>query len=410
MEFKNPIETAREILERTISEDSVTDTEDCVECNEEVEEEVLESTETEEVEEDVEEAYHSERMKKERVHGMKKERMKKEEEDDDEDEDEVDEAMKMPMKAMKNHDKDMKEYGKMMKPSEMKKMKDKEDMEEQDELKPKGKMKAMLDVDDNQDAEGKKATDAPKAGAKGKVEMPKKMKEHVDALFNGEELTEEFKDKAITIFEAAVGERVSAIEEDLVEQYQERLEEGVNGVKEELTEKLDDYLGYVVEEWLKENEVAIENGLKNEIAENFITGLKGLFESCYIDVPDEKYNVLGDLDDKVKSLEENLNAEMAKTIELRKELLEANCTKVFNNVTDGLVDTEVEKLRSLSEGLEFDTPEQYEEKLNVLKENYFGTGSTLVESTEEPIVNDAEEAPTGAMGMYVQSLTKTLKK
>ena len=173
---------------------------------------------------------------------------------------------------------------------------------------------------------------------------------------------------------------------------------------------MDDYLGYVVEEWLKENEVAIENGLKNEIAENFITGLKGLFESCYIDVPEEKYNVLGELDDKVKSLEENLNAEMAKSIELRKELLEANCTQVFNHVTDGLVDTEVEKLRSLSEGLEFDSAEQYEEKLNVLKENYFGTKTSLTESTEEPIVNDAEEAPKGPMGLYVQSLTKTLKK
>jgi len=406
MEFKNPIETAREILERTISEDSVTDTEDCVECNEEVEEEILEDSETEEVDEDLEEASHSGKMKEK----MHKEKMHKEEDDDEDDDDEDVEESYGKMNAMKHNKKE--NYGKIMKPSEkMKEKKDKEDMEEQDELKPKGKMKAMLDVDDNQDAEGKKATEMkPGAMDKSAPKTPKKMKEHVDALFNGEELTEEFKDKAITIFEAAVGERVSAIEEDLVEQYQERLEEGVNGVKEELTEKLDDYLGYVVEEWLKENEVAIENGLKNEIAENFITGLKGLFESCYIDVPDEKYNVLGDLDDKVKSLEENLNAEMAKTIELRKELLEANCTKVFNNVTDGLVDTEVEKLRSLSEGLEFDTPEQYEEKLNVLKENYFGTGSTLVESTEEPIVNDAEEAPKGAMGMYVQSLTKTLKK
>ena len=159
---------------------------------------------------------------------------------------------------------------------------------------------------------------------------------------------------------------------------------------------------------MKENEVAIENGLRNEIAENFITGLKSLFESCYIDVPNEKYDVLTDYADKVNSLEESLNAEMAKGIELRKELLESNCTSVFNNVVDGLVDTEVEKLRSLAEGLEFENVEQYEEKLNLLKENYFNDATA--DESNEPVINNDEQKADGVMGLYMQSLSRINKK
>ena len=412
MEFKNPIETAREILERTISEN--TDTEDCVECNEEVEE-VIEDIEVEETE--VEEGYGKVMSSKKKDDEEEVEEAKDDEDDDDEEE--VEEG-KVPPQFAKN-----------MK----KKDDDSDDDDDDDDEKEVDEAAVILDVDDNMDAEGKKATkpaagkgrmkdaDRKGKGKKGKGGVPEvipanmgdhvnpsaKVKEHIDALFNGEELTEEFRDKATTIFEAAVSERITAIEEELVSQYNEKLEEGITSVKNELTEKLDDYLGYVVEEWMKENEVAIENGLRNEIAENFINGLKSLFESCYIDVPNEKYDVLTDYADKVNSLEESLNAEMAKGIELRKELLEANCTRVFNNVVDGLVDTDAEKLRSLSEGLEFENVEQYEEKLNLLKENYFNE-STADESSEPVINNDEPQKHDGVMGLYMQSLSKINNK
>ena len=408
MEFKNPIETAREILERTISEN--TDTEDCVECNEEVEE-VIEDTDVEETE--VEEGYGKVMSSKKKDDEEEVEEAK-DDEDDDDDEEEVEEGKVPPQFKKKDDDDDD----------------DDDDEKEVDEA-------AEVIVDTERDAKtvdgkgakairkgGSRMKDADRKGkgTKGKGGVPEvipsnmgdhvnpsaKVKEHIDALFNGEELTEEFRDKATTIFEAAVSERVTAIEEELVSQYNEKLEEGINTVKDELTEKLDDYLGYVVEEWMKENEVAIENGLRNEIAENFINGLKSLFESCYIDVPNEKYDVLTDYADKVNSLEESLNAEMAKSIELRKELLESNCTSVFNNVVDGLVDTEVEKLRSLAEGLEFENVEQYEEKLNLLKENYFND-ATADESNEPVINNDETQKHDGVMGLYMQSLSRINK-
>ena len=412
MEFKNPIETAKEILERTISEN--TGTEECVECNEEVEE-VIEETD------EVEEGYGKVMSAKKKGEDDEEvDEAKDDEEDDDDDEEEVEEG-KVPPQFAKN----------------MKKKDDDSDDEDEDDDEEKVDEAAEVIVDterDAQTADGKKAKAVRKGGSRmkdadrkgkgksGKGGVPEvvpanmgdhvnpsaKVKEHIDALFNGEELTEEFRDKATTIFEAAVSERVVAIEEELVAQYNEKLEEGITTVKDELTEKLDDYLGYVVEEWMKENEVAIENGLRNEIAENFITGLKSLFESCYIDVPNEKYDVLTDYADKVNSLEESLNAEMAKGIELRKELLESNCTSVFNNVVDGLVDTEVEKLRSLAEGLEFENVEQYEEKLNLLKENYFNDATA--DESNEPVINNDEQKADGVMGLYMQSLSRINKK
>ena len=332
-----------------------------------------------------------------------KKKMKEEEDEEEEDEDKEVEEGKVPPQFVKN----------------LKKKKgeddddDKEEVEEQEELKPKGKIKPILDVDDNQTADGKKGTETPKAGAKGKVEKPN-MKEHIDALFTGEELTEDFRTKATTIFEAAVNERITAIEEELTENHNTQLAEQVESITDELTTKVDDYLGYVVEQWMKDNELAITNGLRTEIAEDFMVGLKNLFEESYIDVPDEQTDLIEELATKVSDLEDSLNEQITNNVELRKDILESTCDGVFSEVSRDLADTEVEKLRSLVEGIEYETEDQYREKINVIKESYFGTHafSKKTELFNEAPQSDSEETVVNpitdpAMAMYSNAISRT---
>ena len=283
----------------------------------------------------------------------------------------------------------------------------------------------ILDVDDNQVADGKKATDTPKgkkkmkdgtkmkpSDASAKIDSPS-MKEHVDAIFGGEELSEEFKDKATTIFEAAVSERVNAINEELHTEYAEKLDEAIESTKEELSKKLDDYLGYVVEEWMKENELALEMGIKSELAESFLTGLHGLFESHYITVPDDKTDLLEELVGKVSELEGNLNESLEKNVSLRKELIESRCVEIFADSSKGLVDTDVEKFKSLAEGLDFETEEQYREKLNVLRESYFNDTVAVVsedEGVEENTASEATPQITSTMDRYASAISDQIKK
>ena len=247
--------------------------------------------------------------------------------------------------------------------------------------------------------------------ASGKIDTPK-MKEHVDAIFGGEELSEEFKNKATTVFEAAVSERVNAINEELHTEYAEKLDEAIESTKEELSKKLDDYLGYVVEEWMKDNELALEMGIKSELAESFLTGLHGLFESHYITVPDDKTDLLEELVGKVSELEGNLNESLEKNVELRKELIESRCVEIFAESAKGLVDTDVEKLKSLAEGLDFETEEQYREKLNVLRESYFNDTVAVVSEDAGVEENTAEEATqtTSTMDRYASAISNQIKK
>ena len=283
----------------------------------------------------------------------------------------------------------------------------------------------ILDVDDNQAADGKKATDAPKgkkkmkdgrkmkpSDASAKIDSPS-MKEHVDAIFGGEELSEEFRTKATTVFEAAVSERVTAINEELHTEYTEKLDEAIESTKEELSKKLDDYLGYVVEEWMKDNELALEMGIKSELAESFLTGLHGLFESHYITVPDDKTDLLEELVGKVSDLEGHLNESLEKNVDLRKELIESRCVEIFAASSKGLVDTDVEKLKSLAEGLDFETEEQYSEKLNVLRESYFNdTVSVISEDTgvEENTATEATPQITNTMDRYASAISNQINK
>ena len=238
-------------------------------------------------------------------------------------------------------------------------------------------------LEEAEDAETKEALsklEQEKAEIEEKIKSIN-VKEDVDALVDGEELSEEFKEKASTIFEAAVKSRtreeISRIDDELKEEAAEKME----AVKEELTEKVDNYLNYVVDEWTKENELAIERGLKGEIAEDFISGLKQLFEDHYIDVPDEKYDVLEAQSEKITELEDKLNEEIQKNIESKevKDVLVRE--SAISEVSDDLADTEVEKFRNLVQDVEFVDEESFKEKLNTLKESYFPRVSQSDEGT-----------------------------
>jgi hypothetical protein len=199
------------------------------------------------------------------------------------------------------------------------------------------------------------------------------VKEDVDALVAGEDLSEEFKDKAATIFEAAVKSKIRSEVVRMEEGYAVALEEATETIKEELSEKVDGYLGYVVEEWMKENELAVERGLKGEIAEDFISGLKQLFEDHYIDVPDEKYDVLEAQSEKIAELEEKLNGMIEENVEKKKVVESLTREQITSEVSYDLAATEVEKFKSLTEDVDFVTEESFRAKLDTLKESYFPT-------------------------------------
>lgn len=197
------------------------------------------------------------------------------------------------------------------------------------------------------------------------------------ALFSGEDgLSESFKNKARTIFEVAVKAKVKDIAEELENQANSRISEITEEDKSDLTDSLDDYLSYVVEEWVKENQVALDRGIKSDIAESFMMGLKNLFEAHYIDMPDEKFDVVKNLEEKVVTLESKVNEEIQRNVELKKELSNASVSETFTEVAEGLVDTQAEKLQKLAEGLEYDTVEQFRDKLELLKESYFGRNTS----------------------------------
>ena len=209
----------------------------------------------------------------------------------------------------------------------------------------------------------------------------------VNALVDGEELSEEFKTKAATIFESAVKSKVRAELEKIQEENDKVIEEMAESTINDMTEKVDDYLNYVVEQWMEENQLAIERGLKGEIAEDFISGLKNLFEDHYIDVPDEKYDILEANLTKIEELEEKLNKQMDENIQLRKQKGELVKESMISDVADGMTDTETEKFQSLVEDVEFSDEESYKEKLQTIRESYFGSSTAQV-LTEEGSIED----------------------
>ena len=237
----------------------------------------------------------------------------------------------------------------------------------------------------------------------------------VQALFEGEELSEEFQSKARTIFETAITSKVEQIKESLVESYQEALVEEVVAIKEELGERVDSYLEYVADEWFQENALAVEAGLKSEITESFLDGMKGLFEEHYVTIPEEKYDVLESMVDKLDEMEGKLNEQIERNVALNRRLAESSADGVFATVSEGLADTQKEKLASLAENVEFESEADYREKLVTLRKSYFpesaGTPSTSENLSEEVSTNEViSEEVSPMMQAYLQTLSRAAKK
>ena len=247
-------------------------------------------------------------------------------------------------------------------------------------------------------------------------EMDIDLTDDVKALVSTDaDLSEEFKDKAATIFETAVRTRIKEQTKILESQFEEKLSTEKETMKEAMVEKVDSYLNYVVEEWMKENELAVERGIRTEIAEDFITGLKDLFKEHYIDVPEEKYNVLDDLTNQVKDLEGKLNEQIEKNVNLTKEVNNSERTNLVAEVSADLADTEKEKFASMAENVEFDSAPKFREKLETIKESYFPKTKIEESSSKDEVDSVAANGPvveqsSDAMAAYTAAITRNLKK
>ena len=238
----------------------------------------------------------------------------------------------------------------------------------------------------------------------------------VAALLEGEELSEEFQNKAKTIFEAAIKTKVAEIKEELHESYATALVEELDTIKAGLTERVDGYLEYVADEWMQENALQVEAGLKTEMTESFLEGMKSLFEEHYVTIPEEKYDVLNSMVDKLDEMESKLNEQIDRNVALNRRLAESNADGVFTAVSEGLADTQKEKLATLAENVEFESETDYREKLVTLKESYFPSKTSAPKSTSENLSEEVStdevisEETTPRMQAYLNVLSRAAKK
>jgi len=273
------------------------------------------------------------------------------------------------------------------------------------------KMKEMMSKTEDTSAEDKEKEALQKEAVEQRIKSID-VTEHVEALMSGEgDLSDEFKKKAATVFESAVKSKVRDEVTRLQENYDNEIEEGIKSNKAELTEKVDTYMNYVVEEWMKENELAVERGLKGEIAEDFIAGLKQLFEDHYVDIPDDKYDVLQAQSDKIAELEEKVNKTLDESIEFKKSNDDLTRNKVISEMVSDLADTEIEKFKGLTEDVDFGNEEDFKGKLDTLKESYFP--KTIKETTEN--IDNVETGPaqdidvTDSMAAYSKAIGTAVK-
>ena len=249
------------------------------------------------------------------------------------------------------------------------------------------------------------------------VEAEYSIEEDVEALLAGEELSEEFQEKARTIFETAIKTKVAEVKEQIEVQYESALIEEVQVIKAELTERLDAYLEYVADEWIAENTLAIENGLKAEMTESFLAGMKSLFEDHYVSIPEDKYDVIENMVDKLDEMETKLNEQIQKNVALNKRLAESTSDVIFAEVAEGLALSQKDKLASLAENVEFDSEANYREKLVKLRESYFptnaGTQRSKTETVSEEVKTEEQqiqESYSPMMSAYLQTLGRAAKK
>ena len=268
------------------------------------------------------------------------------------------------------------------------------------------------------DIEKKKKKDDDLAGAPNVKEETAveeyNIEDDVNALLGGEELTEDFKAKAKTIFEAAINSKVSEIRATIEEEHEAKLAEELAEQKEALQERVDSYLEYVSDEWMEENALAIEHGLKTELTESFLSGMKSLFEENYVSIPDDKYDVLESMVEKLDDMETKLNEQIEKNIGLNRRLAESVADGILESVSDGLATTQKEKLTSLAESVEFESETQYREKLETLKESYFSSKPNSPSSKTESLSEGVDSSNgvgemSNSMNAYLKSLGSTLK-
>ena len=274
-----------------------------------------------------------------------------------------------------------------------------EEEEEEEAPKKKAKKKDKDEEDDEEDDE-----DEDEEEMKEEFDID----EDVNALLEGEELSEEFQEKARTIFEAALRSKVSEIKEAIEEQYATALAEEVEEIKSTLAERVDAYLEYVADEWIAENALVIEQGLKTEMTESFLEGMRGLFEEHYVSIPEDKYDVLESMVEKLDDMETKLNEQIEKNVSLNKRLAESVADGIFEQVADGLADTQKDKLASLAESVEFESEEEYREKLETLKESYFPSRVVSPSARTETLSEGLDATPetySDSMAAYLKTLS-----
>jgi len=291
---------------------------------------------------------------------------------------------------------------------------------EEDEVVSEAKKKSSKDDEEEDDEEGEdedsedddEEDKKEKAMKEAFAQIEEEIEEDVNALLSGEDLSEDFRVKAKTVFEAALNARTEQIEEAIVYQYEQRIAEEVETIREELTDRLDAYLEYVSEEWLQENALEVEQGLKTEMTESFLQGMKGLFEDHYVTIPEDRYDVLESMVEKLDEMESKLNEQIDKNVALNRRLAESVTEVLFAEVSEGLALSQKDKLASLAENVEFDSEGSYREKLVTLRESYFprNTGTQRDNSDYIAEETDYSEPVSGSMSRYLDTLQRVSKK
>ena len=276
------------------------------------------------------------------------------------------------------------------------------------EVKSKKEMDDMDMDDDDEDDEDEMES---KKAKKEEKEIDVDVSEDVSALIDGEELSEDFKTKAATIFEAAVKSKIAKIRKQVREESKKDMEEKTESIQKEMTEKMDEYMNYVVKEWMEENKLAVEQGVRNEVTESFISGLKKLFEEHYIDVPEEKEDVFESLVQEVAELETKLDESTQKHMDTVKELNTYRAKDAFRDIVEGMVDTDIEKMKELTEDVDYESDEQYKEKLNIIKNSYFKSEKKLEDNKDTAATNKevADGKSDGRMDSVMAAISN-LKK
>jgi hypothetical protein len=289
--------------------------------------------------------------------------------------------------------------------------------EEDDEVVAESKHKSEEDEEDEEGEESEEdeedeEDEKEKAMKEAFAEIEEEIQEDVSALLSGEDLSEEFKDKAKLVFESALNARTQQIEEAIQYHYEQRLVEEIEFIKEELTERLDSYLEYVADEWVQENALAIDQGIKSEMTESFLQGMKSLFEEHYVTIPEEKYDVIESMVDKLDEMETKLNEQIERNVALNKRLAESVTDVIFAEVTEGLALSQKDKLASLAENVEFDSEEDYREKLVTLRESYFPRYTSAQLDNSDYISEGMEyhQEVSGSMAHYLDALGRVSKK